>query len=260
MTPEIKPIYLKKFKLVCLLISIILFLASASSNKTLKLYEKADKYYNERKYEQALKFYYKIISHTGFDEKAYLQAARCSHYLEKYSDADQYYTQLFYKSEKVEPILFLEYGELLMKLDRQDEARSYFSSYNNLMENNDLRVLRYIESIEHYDKYLLDSSFVSIRKLAKNREGDDLNPLVYAGRLFYESNTQYYKASPVMKDIYSINPDAVDAASHNKILGRSINKSKLAGFTVARETGEIILSIQPETSDGNYSLFRLNGV
>lgn len=256
MPPKTKLKNLKKIRLVFFLLTLILCIGSASNKKVSKLFEKADSFYNENNYVQALKLYDKIITRTGFDGRACLQAARCSRFLEQYTTSDQYYTQLFYKSEEVEPILFLEYGELLMKLGRQDEARSYFISYNNLMDSNDLRVLRNIESIENYEKYFVDSAFVHIERITASTNGDDLNPVIYAGKIFFESNFSYLKSAPAQKDLYSLNLYDLNTGNPEKLSGKSALKSEMAGFAIAHVTGEIIQSIRSESQDKNFILYR----
>ncbi len=256
MLPKTKLKPLKKTKILVFLFFLALCIKSASGNKISRLYNKADEYYSVQKYEQALKLYNKINSVAGFEARACQQAARCAHNLEQYSTSDQYYVQLFYKSKEVEPVLFLEYAGLLMKLGRQDEARSYFTSYNNLMENNDPRVLRYIKSIEYYDKYFIDSAYTNIYIINASTEGNDLNPVLYAGKLIYESNASYLKSSPRFSDLCVMEPASDLAINPGKIEGHSASKTEMAGFTIAYETGEIIQSLRSENRDGNYILHR----
>ena len=255
MLPKTKLKNLKRIRFVFLLFALIVCIGSAPNKKINKLFEKADTYYDESNFVQALKVYEKIIVRKGFDEKAFLQAARCNRNLEQYSASDEYYTQLFYKTSEVEPALFLEYGELLMKLGRQDEARSYFTSYNNLMENSDPRVLRNIESIEHYEKYFTDSAFVVIKKLSTSTLGDDLNPVIYGDKLYFESNSDNLKSAPLQKSIYSLNLDDITQMPE-EVTGKFVSKSFMAGFTIAQETSEIVLSIQNKSDNNNFMLYR----
>ncbi|MBN1598057.1 MAG: OmpA family protein [Bacteroidales bacterium] len=210
---------------------------------------KADEFYAEQNYNKALKYYIKESKEVGgYSEYCYLQAARCYDKMEEYNLSDQYYNQIFFKSDNVEPSLFLEYGNLLLKIGRSDEARSYFMSYNNLMEKNDPRVLRFISSIEDIDKYYLDSSFVKLSKLCMNSTGEDYNPKLYQDKLLFESSRKYFQSEPLNRDIYFFEKDNPENRSLKNISGKTSNKRNLNGFAIADITGEMLQVI---TDDDN---------
>jgi len=235
----------------------LLFTRNAFPQKTEKYFEKAGHYYQLEKYEKAIHYYTKIIQ-TEFDNvQAYLQCARCYEKIEEYAKADELYAQIISKSEYLEPEIFLEYGDLLMKLGRNDDARSYYMSYNNLMENHDLRVLRNIKSIEDIEKYYLDTSFISLQLLSFSSDEEDYNPRVYDNNLYFESNREFAGSDPLLRTVYvrslSDNPDS----KSKKVMIFGNNKEVLKGFAIANSTGEIFKSVSENTNaDKRYKLKR----
>ncbi len=221
----------------------LIFSLSAHAQKTEKYFEKAESYYRIQKYEKAIKCYNKIMDAGEYDEQTYLQCARCYERIEKYSKADELFTQIIFKSDTVEPEIFLEYGDLLMKLGRNDEARSYFMSYNNLMENNDLRVLRNIKSIEDIDKYYQDTSFIRIELLALSSEAEDYNPREYGNHIYFESNKDYIDSDPVLRSLYIQSVADSNSNKSKKISGSG--KQVLKGFAMAGSTDEVYMAGYP---------------
>ncbi|MGD2036135.1 MAG: OmpA family protein [Bacteroidales bacterium] len=228
-----------------------LILPQAYGQKTDKYFDKADRFYQEEKYDKAVKFYGKIVGSADYNEKAYLQCARCYEKIQEYDKADKLYSQVFVKSKSVDPEVFLEYGTLLMKLGRNGEARSYFMSYNNLMEKNDLRVIRNIMSIEDVDKYYKDSSFISIELLPCSSGSEDYNPKIYNDNLYFESGRDYSSSEPLLRDIYLCSTSGKSADKPKKISGSHGGKHELKGFAVARSTGEILRSVKERTPAGD---------
>ncbi len=228
---------------------------NAFSQKIEKYFEKADRYYQLEKYEKAIQYYTKIIE-TEFDNvQACLQCARCYEKIEEFTKADELYAQIISKSEYLEPEIFLEYGDLLMKIGRNDDARSYYMSYNNLMENHDLRVLRNIKSIEDVDKYYRDTAFISLQLLSFSSDEEDYNPRVYGNNLYFESNREFAGSDPLLRTVYvrslSDDPDS----KSQKVLVSGSKKEVLKGFAIANSTGEIFKSVSENTdTDKRYEL------
>ena len=232
------------------------FLAASavSAQESDKLIIKADKQFDDELYSKALASYLKAEKQQGFYESLYAQIARCYEQLEDYSSADNYYSQIFYKSKSVDPFIFLEYAELLMKMERNEDARSYFSSYNNLLENNDLRAIRYVESIEDYEHFFLDSAFVSLQPLEVNSEGNELNPVTSSGTLYFASNKKFQSSTPSEFEILFADMAKI-ADKSDKLKGQGVIKGRLEGFSLARTTGELIFSIYDYETE-NSSLYR----
>ncbi len=223
-----------------------LFSLHAYSQKTEKYFEKADKFYQLEQYEKAIKYYRKIVNEIGYDEQAYLQIARSYEKTEEFAKADEFFAEVFYKSESVEPVIFLEYGDLLMMLGKNDEARTYYMSYNNLMENNDLRVLRNLKSIEDVDKYYFDTAFINTKLLPLSSVAEDYNPRVYGNYLFFESNRDYAESDPVLRSIYAQSISEGFGNKSKKITFSGDSKQVLKGFSIANSTGEIFKSVVEE--------------
>ncbi len=227
----------------------VIFLATTQNiagQKIDKINAKASQFFLEEKYEKASKQYLKIIKSNTYYEDAYVQLARCYERLERYEEADRYFSQIFSKSSSVDPAYFLEYGQLLMIMGRNAEARSYFTSYNNLVETNDLRVLRYIKSIEDIDKYYIDSSFVRLTLLPVSTEGDDQNPRIYNQHLIFETNKDYYKSTPADNALYiqAVADNSQDKSE--KISGTIAQQNRSFGFAIATSTGELYRSFVDE--------------
>lgn len=223
-----------------------LFSSPTHSQKSEKYFIKADDYYQQEKYEKAIKYYQKVITETGYNERAYLQSARCYERIEELEVADELFAQVFFKSENVEPVIFLEYGNLLMMLGKNDEARSYYMSYNNLMENNDPRVLRNLKSIEDIEKYYLDTAFIDAKLLVLSSDEEDYNPRVYGNFLYFESNRDYAGSDPKLRSLYvqSFAENFSDKSKKISISGDS--KQVLKGFAIAESTGEVFRSVVEE--------------
>ena len=235
----------------------LLFTRNAFSQKTEKYFEKADHYYQLEKYEKAIHYYTKIIQAEFDNVKAYLQCARCYEKIEEYTKADELYAQIISKSENLEPEIFLEYGDLLMKLGRNDDARSYYMSYNNLMENHDLRVLRNIKSIEDIDKYYLDTSFISLQLLSFSSDEEDYNPRVYDNNLYFESNREFAGNDPLLRAVYVRSLSGDPDSKSKKAVAFGNNKEVLKGFAIANSTGEIFKSVRENTdTDKRFELKR----
>ena len=229
----------KPLKIDYILFILIYFLLNhpgAYSQETGKLLQKADNLFEQANYRKALKIYLRSGKKEGYSDRNCIQTGRCYERLNEYEAAGTYYEQLFYKSSSVDPIIFLEYGELLMKLNRPDDARSYFMSYN------DLRALRYIESIEDYDKYFADSSFIRMEILPLSGAGNELNPVIFRDKLFILSNEKYYKSSPGEYDILYIEDQGEDTRKEN-LAGNNTGRIMADGFSIAPSTGEFIYSI-----------------
>ena len=245
--------YLRPFFVI-----LLYFLISPNihSQKMEKYFIKADNYYQQEKYEKAIKYYQKVITETEYNERAYLQSARCYEKIEELAVADELFAQVFFKSEKVEPAIFLEYGDLLMKLGKNDEARSYYMSYNNLMENNDLRVLRNLKSIEDIEKYYLDTAFINAELLPLSSDEEDYNPRVYGNYLYFESNRDYAGSDPKLRSIYaqSIADNFSDKSKKISISGDS--RQVLKGFAIAKSTGEVLKSVVEEIDNAKKAVLK----
>ena len=162
--------FLTKYLLSFILIATY---CSVNAQKSDKYFDEADKYYQEGRYEKAAKLYMKVVDIEDYSERAYIQLARSFEKIQNYNEAEQYFNEIFVKTDSVDPRYLLEYGELLMKLGENDRARSYFVSYNNLMEQSDPRVMQYIHSIEDREHYFYDSSFIQLSRLIINGATED---------------------------------------------------------------------------------------
>lgn len=240
-----------------LIIVFLLCTPNLNGQQIEKLFTKADQLFQENQFEKASKQYLKIIKSDRYYEKAYVQIARCNVRLEKYEEADHYFSEIFSKSEVINPEYFLEYGQLLMIIGRSDEARTYFTSYNNLIESNDLRALRNIKSIEDIDKYYNDSSFIHLNKLPVSTEGDDLNPRMYNQQLIFETNRDFINNAPLLKTLFYQSVNEISSKRSAAISGTMAQKNQSYGFAVATSTGELYRSMLDEKlSAGKIILFR----
>jgi outer membrane protein OmpA-like peptidoglycan-associated protein/tetratricopeptide (TPR) repeat protein len=219
---------------------------NVKGQKVEKILTKASQLYQEEQYEKAARQYLKVVRLDDYYEEAYIQLARCYVHLEQYDEADIYFSQVFSHSSNVDPPYFLEYGQLLMIMNRTNEARSYFNSYNNLIERNDLRVLRYIKSIEDMEKYYLDSAFVQIQLLPVSSDGEDQNPVVYSDQLVFETNRDFIKSSPSDNSLYSQSLSDITKSNPDKISGAQAQKNTSYGFAIAQSTGELYRSVIDE--------------
>jgi outer membrane protein OmpA-like peptidoglycan-associated protein len=224
------------------------------AQETDKLRVKADKLFDNELYSKALVIYLKAEKKESFNESLYAQIARCHEQLEDYPSADNYYSQIFYKSKSVDPLIFLEYAKLLMKMDRNEDARSYFSSYNNLLEKNDLRAIRYVESIEDYERFFLDSAFIKLRPAEVNSEGNEQNPVTSSGVLYFASNKKFQSSTPSEFEILFADQSKL-AEKSVKLKGQGIIKGRLEGFSIARATGELVFAIYDYETESS-SLYR----
>jgi outer membrane protein OmpA-like peptidoglycan-associated protein/tetratricopeptide (TPR) repeat protein len=225
--------------------------------KTDKLIQKANSFFEAQKYDHALKYYLKAVELEKYSEKVNLMCARSYEKLEKYEEANEYYLQVFKQSITVDPTLFLEYANLQMKLGQPDVARSYLMSYNNLMEKNDLQVLRNIKSIEDLNKYYYDSAYYLLTKLPFNSPSEDYNPIVFNNHLYFETNKDFQKSTPALRTIYCFSLNSRDSEEISKLEGIGASKYQGAGFGIARLTGELIQSKRIDTSEKvKYALFR----
>jgi outer membrane protein OmpA-like peptidoglycan-associated protein/tetratricopeptide (TPR) repeat protein len=249
-----QPLYLKLFLFVILFFS---QLVAIYSQKQSDDYKKAESYYKEQKYEKAIK-YYQIILETNPDySEVLVKIARCYEKMGQYQHADENYAQLFIRSEKVDPALFLEYGELQLKMGRPEKARGYFISYNNLMESNDLRVIQYLYSIENSDQFYYDSSFYSIKKLKINSQAEDFNPIFFNKTFFFESNRENIEKMPLLNNIFYSSIKFEKNDTIYTLLDKINEKCKGNGFTIVPITNEIIQSkILYQSTDSIYSLYR----
>lgn len=250
---------LKRHYLYPFFLNIVFLLCTSNLNgqHIEKLFNKADQLFQESQFEKASKQYLKIIKSDTYYEKAYVQLARCNVGLENYEEADRYFSEIFSKSEVVDPEYFLEYGQLLMIIGRYGEARTYFMSYNNLIEYNDLRVLRYIKSIEDIDKYYNDSSFIHLNKLPISTEGNDLNPRIYNQQLIFETNKDFINSTPLIKSLYYQSVNEISSKKSAAISGTMAQKNQSFGFAIAISTGELYRCMLDEKlSDDKIILFR----
>lgn len=231
---------------VCLITFSLFSDTTVYGQKEEKTLQKADELYGQAKFSKAAKQYEKVIAENEYNQQAYLQLSRCLSEIEEYADAESYFSVVFVESDTVDPAFFLEFGELLMKNDKPSEARSYFTSYNNLIENHDPRALQYINSIEDITSYYIDSAFIHIQKLNRSSEAQDDNPAYYREKLFFLSNRESYASDPLQSSIFTIPPYEIDdKAKTEKIKGSAIDNEIIEGFCIAEATGEIFFVHSP---------------
>ena len=239
-------------KLIILFIALSVCLLHAFpcfSQEANKFIQKADTYYEAKEYNKALKYYLKAIDLDAYYGQANLKCARCYEKLGKYEEADHYFSIVFKQSAALDPALFLEYGELQMKLGHPELARSYFVSYNNLIENGDLRAIRYIKSIEDIDKYYSDSSFITINRLKLNQSYEDYNPIEYQNKLYFETSRAFADNSPSLRSLCYSSIGNEDNNGFSELKGDGASKYQGAGFTFSRYSGELIQSKKVDESD-----------
>jgi tetratricopeptide (TPR) repeat protein len=240
---------------LCLGFLIVTFFAY--DQEVSKLIQKADGFYEIQDYNKAIKYYLKAVNLNSYSKESNLKCARCYDKLEQYDNADLYYSIIFKQSDSIDPALFLEYGELQMKLGRYEAARSYFVSYNNLIEKNDLRALRYIKSIEDNNKFYSDSSFLSIKRVSINSYGNDFNPVEFNNKLYFETNRTFVSDFPYLTsiDYSSINTGKLEDPKN--IEGKEFSKFNGAGFAIKPNSNEIFFSKSSDESvKSKYVLMR----
>jgi outer membrane protein OmpA-like peptidoglycan-associated protein len=159
------------------------------SHQVNKDFIKAESNYNEQNYDKAIKYFLKVLEAHPDDSIALLRIARCFEKLGQYPDAEKYYSKLIIQSNKTNPNLFLEYGQLLLKIGRHEDARDLFTSYNNLRESNDLMISQDPYCIEDKEKFYRDSSFYFLEEIDINSFSDIYKNLYFNNILFFESKT-----------------------------------------------------------------------
>ncbi|MBN1949556.1 MAG: OmpA family protein [Bacteroidales bacterium] len=221
-----------------------MFFASGNlmAQKTEKLIQNGDKHFLNGRYDEALEAYQKAEKKTGYREDLFLNMARSYEKMGNYSGSESCYGKIVTNSNRVDPGIFIEYAMVLMKLGKNEEARNYFMSYNNLLEDSDIKALKYIESIEDYDRYYRDSTFMQVSLMKASSDGNELNPVLNSGRLYFRSNRKYKASTPLETDVYYAS-DRLDAASVSRIKNPGNVKGRLDGFAIAEETGEFLFVI-----------------
>ncbi len=225
------------------------------SQEISEILQKADMYFAAQNYNKAIKYYLKAYNINNYSKETNLKCARCYIKLEMFADADRFYSNVLKQSDSINPSIFLEYGELQLKLGHPELARSYLVSYNNLIEKNDIRALRYIKSIEDIDKYYLDSSYITVERLAINSPYNDYNPIEFKGKLYLESNRETGENLPIMKEIYVSAPNQEKSFEPASVYKLGLNSIPRAGFTIDRCSGSIVQSIKNiDSAKSNYIL------
>lgn len=248
----LKPLNLRFF-LFCILI-FHFFIGISQNNNT--VIQKADEYFQNQEFVKAIKNYNKVLVSDPDNYHINLQLARSYFKIEQYQNADNHYKKVLSFYEKNDPIVFLEYGELQMKMGQPEIARNYFMNYNNLMEKNDIQTFQYQSSIEFSDKYYEDSSFYLIKPIEFNSSANEQNPVLLNNKLLYETDQLFYSQDKVYNCIYFQNDDESESARPSIIEGKAPAKYIGKGFTVLPTAGELIISkIEINHHDSVYQLF-----
>jgi tetratricopeptide (TPR) repeat protein len=152
--------YMKYFLIRFLILELLFFHFCIVYSQNPRDIEFANSLFSDSKFEKAAKYYEKLVNDYPDNYDFTLKLARCYLFSKNYLEADHYYQKVLALSDKNNPSIILEYGDLMLKMGQPELARRYFMNYNNLMEKNDLSIIQSIDNIESNEKYYEDSVFI----------------------------------------------------------------------------------------------------
>ncbi len=169
-----------------------------------ELLKKGDARMEVLDHEKAVKHYTKAFGKWDEDVTLMLKIAQCYTRLNETGEAEKWYSKAFETEHQLDPLYYLQYGEVLVKNEKYYEARDWFTKYNQLIEDEDLRASEYIRSIEDLNQYYTDSSFFRIEDAGINSVQSDMNPFVTGNSLFFVSSRDQKKSEKTFTgyDIY----------------------------------------------------------
>jgi tetratricopeptide (TPR) repeat protein len=147
---------------------------------------KANQYFSEKKYGQALHLYESMTSKSN-TEKYLLQIARSYFHLNQPGDAVKWFTRAISSTSKIGDKDVLLYAESLSAVGRYDEAIKFYSQYQAAHADNPL-VMKKIWQLKNRTYLFEDSVHYDIRQLNVNSTASDIGAVPYNDGFVFLSN------------------------------------------------------------------------
>lgn len=148
--------------------------------------KKADQYYNQMAYNQALKYYAKALEKSPENESLKLRLAQCYTQLRDKNGARKYYETSIIITEATGQDT-VNYADALSAMGEYEKAQKWYEAYL-VKKPNDNIILRKKEDLKHIDKFFEDSMAYHIKLAAFNSEKADFSPTYWNKQTFFVSN------------------------------------------------------------------------
>lgn len=164
--------------------------AGAQSTNVLTLLhknqKKADFFYDQKAWHNALELYLHITDKDPNDVHARIRIADCYSRLNDPVAAEEYYAQLL-KENNLPPEAKYEYAETLLKVNSYGEAKNWYQEYAKEVPADPLPKNK-IEFIDHLQHYLRDSTLTRVVPASINSKHSDFGPQYFKNGLVFVSS------------------------------------------------------------------------
>lgn len=144
---------------------------------------KADTYYENYAYIEAIEIYSKLVENGTVTTDILKNLANAYYFNAKYSEAAKWYQQFFEQlKDKASPVYFLRYSQSLQAMGKNKMAADWYDKYLQGMDlANNLSTKNYLSFIQK------NSGRYHIKNLRINTDGIDFGGRVHRGNLIYAS-------------------------------------------------------------------------
>jgi tetratricopeptide (TPR) repeat protein len=151
----------------------------------------ADKYYQERDFQSALKLYNSSINKRKSDKELYLRIAQCHYSMKEYKKAMEAYDS-YSKEGDLPTADLLNYAEASAATLNYKMATEYYKKYLHKEPNNEV-VTKKIWRLDNKQYLYEDSAHYALRPVALNTQSGELCAVPYKNGVVFMSNREAVK-------------------------------------------------------------------
>ncbi len=148
--------------------------------------EKANRYYDNLAFAEAVPVYQKVLKSDPTNSEAIFRIAHCYRLINDMKEAEKWYSKAIQLKES-KPAHLVYYTEALMSNGHYTEAENWIMKYRQIA-GADSRTDKIIESLQNINSFVVDSAIYSIQKLSINSENADCSPVIYNKGIVFSSS------------------------------------------------------------------------
>lgn len=150
-----------------------------------QLLKSADKHYEEFSYQDAIQDYKKYLK-KRFHKAAILKLADCLRLTRDYQESSEWYTRAIFL-DSIEPVHYYRYAQVLMTLEKYEQAKSFFEKYSEFRPN-DKRAHHFAAMCDTVEHVLQRKLPYKIEHLPVNSPEADFAPMFFEKGIVFSSS------------------------------------------------------------------------